>query len=184
MGNCRIGRLECVDLRTVWKRERDDFAPWLAEPGNLALLGDAVGLRLETARLEEPADRFRADILCRETGSDSNVVIEAQLGPTDHRHLGQIVAYSAGFRASAVIWLAERFRDVHRRALDRLNGVDTVRYFGLEIEMLKIGDSDPAPRFTIVAEPGDKPAASKPPRRVRPVRGAISRPARPPRRAA
>ena len=155
-----------------------NFTPWLARPGNLALLGEAVGLRLEGARLEQVADGFRADMLCREAGTDSSVVIEAQLGPSDHRHLGQIVAYSAGFRASAVIWLAERFHPVHRQAMERLNAIDSVRYFAVEIEMWKIGDSDPAPLFAVVAEPGEKPSADRPPRRVRPLRGAFQLAAR------
>ena len=178
MGECRTGRLEPVVSREVWKHEREDFAPWLARPDNLELLGDALGLRLEGARLEEPADGFRADILCREAGTGARVVIETQLGRSDHRHLGQIMAYAAGFRASAVIWLAERFHDIHRAALDRLNAVDDVRYFGVEIDMWKIGESDPAPSFTVVAEPGDKPPAEKPQRRLRPVRGAYRRAAR------
>ncbi len=181
MGNCRVGRLERVGLRSVWRREREDFAPWLAEPGNLALLGDAAGLRLVAASLEQPVDRFRADIVCREAGSGSRVVIEVQLGPTDHRHLGQVLAYAAGFGASAVIWLAPKFHDLHREALDWMNRGATARYFGLEIEMWRIGESDPAPRFTVVAEPGAAAEpAPRPPCRVRPVRGAFGRAAPPP----
>ena len=45
MGECRVGRLERVDLRSVWPRERHDFVPWLARPDNLALLGEAAGPR-------------------------------------------------------------------------------------------------------------------------------------------
>ena len=178
MGECRVGRLERVDLRSVWPRERHDFVPWLARPDNLALLGEAAGLRLEGARLEWPIGGLRADLLCREAPGGSSVVIEAQLGLSDHRHLGQILAYASGFRACAAIWLAERFREVHCASIDRLNGVEGMRCFGLEIEMWRIGRSDPAPRFAVVAGPGDEAPGPRQAQRVRPIRGAISRPAR------
>ena len=181
MGRRRTGFLERVEPRVLWERERADFTPWLAEPDNLALLGDAVRLRLEGARLERPLDGFRADILCRDADTASPVVIEAQLGASDHRHLGQIVSYSAGFRPSAVIWLAERFHDVHRAAIDRLNAIDDdVRWFAVAFAMWQIEGSVAAPVFTVVAGPGEKKPAKmeRPPCRARPVRRAFQRAAR------
>ncbi len=180
MGRRRTGFLERVEPRAVWEHERADFTPWLAEPGNLALLGDAVGLRLEGPRLETPIDGFRADMLCRDADTCSPVVIEAQLGPGDHRHLGQIVAYSAGFRPSATIWLAERFHDVHRAAIDRLNAIDDARWFAVEFAMWRIEGSVAAPIFTVVSGPGEEKTkkTERPPCRVRPLRGAFQRAAR------
>ena len=180
MGRRRTGFLERVEPRARWEHERADFTPWLAEPDNLALLGEAVRLRLEGARLERPLDGFRADMLCRDADTDSPVVIEAQLGPSDHRHLGQIVAYSAGFRPSAAIWLAERFHDAHRAAIDRLNAIDDARWFAVEFAMWRIEGSVAAPVFTVVAGPGEEKAkkTERPPGRLRPVRGAFQRAAR------
>ena len=55
------------------------------------------------------------------------------------------------------MWIAEEFRDEHRAALDLLNASTTgdYAYFGVEIELLKIDDSKPAPRFNIVVQPND-----------------------------
>lgn len=32
-----LGRLEPVDLRTIWEHEAEDFTPWLAGEQNIAL---------------------------------------------------------------------------------------------------------------------------------------------------
>ena len=42
-----LGRLERVDLRSIWETEAQDFTPWLAREENLAILGDTIGVELE-----------------------------------------------------------------------------------------------------------------------------------------
>ena len=184
----RTGRLARVPIRNVWARECPDFAPWLAEPDNLAALGEAVGLDLANPETERRAAGCQADIVCRDSRAGLPVVIEAQLGPSDHGHLGQLVAYATAFDASAAIWLAREFRDVHRAAIDRLNLRDGggVRYYGVALEMWAVDDSLPAPRFVVVARPGDRPAAPATRWRPAPVRvpfGPPGRAARPAGRA-
>ena len=79
----------------------------------------------------------------RDTATDKLVVIENQLEPTDHKHLGQLLTYAAGLEAVTVVWIAERFTDEHRAALDWLNEItaEGFSFFGLEIELWRIGDS-------------------------------------------
>jgi hypothetical protein len=50
-----------------------------------------------------------------------------------------------------------RFTDEHRAALDWLNEIsgDNVQFFGLELEVWRIGTSPPAPKFNVVAKPND-----------------------------
>ncbi len=100
---------------------------------------------------------FRADILCRNAVDGSLVLIENQLERTDHKHLGQIIAYSSNLDIHTVIWIAKEFRAEHRRALDRLNEIrnEKFRYFGIEVRVWQIGDSTPAPQFEIVSKPKD-----------------------------
>ena len=155
MNDPGLGRLAPVDIETVWDSEPAGFTPWLTEPDNLASLGDALGLQLELEAQEMAVGPFRADIVCRETRSGARVLIENQLGRSDHGHLGQTFTYAAGLDAAAVVWLARRFTEEHRAALDWLNRIagGKVRFFGLEIELWRIDDSRAAPRFNIVASP-------------------------------
>ena len=153
-----LGRLERVnDLREAWATEDQDFTPWLARPENLAVLAETLGLELETEAQEKKVGLFRADILCKEVGSDAWVLIENQLERTDHTHLGQLMTYAAGLDAVTVIWIAASFTDEHRAALDWLNGItdERFRFFGLEVELWRIGESPPAPKFNIVSKPND-----------------------------
>src|ERR1700749_2967938 len=116
-----LGRLERVQLRDIWKDEGTQFTPWLALPDNIQLPGETLKLELEVEAQEKDVGPFRADILCKETASDTWVLIENQLERTDHGHLGQLLTYAAGLKAAVVVWIAERFTDEHRAALDWLN---------------------------------------------------------------
>jgi Domain of unknown function (DUF4268) len=153
----KLGRLERVPLRDIWKSESSDFTPWLAQPEHIALLGEAIGLDLEVEAQEKDVGPFRADILCKETGSDAWVLIENQLERTDHGHLGQLLTYAAGLEAVIVVWIAERFTEEHRAALDWLNEIanEKLRCFGLEVELWRIGESPVAPKFNVVSQPND-----------------------------
>jgi Domain of unknown function (DUF4268) len=150
-----LGRLQRVELRSAWTSEASDFTPWLAQSENLALLGKAIDIELELDSREKGVGPFRADILCKDTMSDGWVLIENQLERTDHSHLGQLITYAAGLDAFTMVWIAERFTDEHRAALDWLNERTdtTINLFGLEIELWQIGDSAIAPKFNMVCQP-------------------------------
>ncbi|MEO1150664.1 MAG: DUF4268 domain-containing protein [Pseudomonadota bacterium] len=154
-----LGRLERIALRTAWDKEDRDFTPWLAREENIALLGDTLNMSLEVEQEERRVGRFSADILCKDiNSSDAHwVVIENQLETTDHSHLGQILTYAAGLEAKTCIWVAAKFHEEHRAAIDWLNEISSeeFQFFGLEIELWRIGDSPPAPKFNIVAKPND-----------------------------
>ena len=102
----KLGKLQRVSVRDVWKTEAQDFTPWLAD--QLPLLGEAIGRTLELEAVEKWVGAFRADILCRDLDSHAWVLIENQFGRTDHTHLGQILTYAAGLDAVTIIWVAER----------------------------------------------------------------------------
>ena len=152
-----LSRLEEIKLREVWPDEAQDFTPWLAQEENLALLGETLDMELELEGQELDVGDFRADILCRDVVDGSRVLIENQLGRTDHGHLGQILTYSAGLDIHTVIWIAKEFREEHRASLDRLNEItnENFQYFGIEIKVWQIGDSARAPQFEIVSKPND-----------------------------
>ena len=153
----KFGSLTPVDLRECWPREDTDFTPWLASEENIALLGDAIGAELEVKEQEASVGSFSADILCRDVTNDSLVVIENQLERTDHSHLGQLITYAAGLEANTLVWIVKTFTEEHRAAIDWLNRNtdENFHFFGIEVEVFRIGDSVPAPRFEVVAKPND-----------------------------
>lgn len=152
-----LARLERETLRKAWPNEASNFTPWLAEKANLDLLAERIGIPLQLEAVEKVVGSFFADILAKEADTGRWVIIENQITPTDHSHLGQLLTYAAGLEASTVIWIAENFREEHRAAIDFLNRATTEEFafFGVEIELYKIGDSPLAPDFSIVAKPND-----------------------------
>lgn len=152
-----LGRLIKVNLRDVFPTEAGSFTPWLALEENLALLAESIGINLQCEAQEKEVGPFRADILCKDTITDNWVLIENQIERTDHTHLGQLLTYAAGLQAVTIVWVAERFTDEHRAALDWLNERtdEQINFFGLEIELWRIGDSPVAPKFNIVSQPNE-----------------------------
>jgi len=158
--NAKLGKMQKVELREIFKNEASDFTPWLGQKDNIALLGEVLGLELEVQKQEANVGSFRADILCKEGQSGKAVLVENQIEPTDHGHLGQLLTYAGGLDAAFVVWVAQKFGEEHRAALNWLNdkfeGVeDAPGFFGVEVELWRIGSSEPAPRFNVVAKPND-----------------------------
>lgn len=151
-----LSRLERVPLREAWKHEAGEFTPWLAEAENLNLLADALGLsELALVATEHWVGDFKLDLLC--TDGDDQVIIENQLEETNHKHLGQILAYAAGVGAKKVIWVAESFRPEHAAALQFLNEntTEALSFFGVQVELWRIGTSPLAPNFEVVVKPNE-----------------------------
>jgi Domain of unknown function (DUF4268) len=152
-----IGKLESIDLRVAWQNEATGFTPWLAMEENLALLSETLDLQLELEKAEKDVGPYSADIVCRDIQTDRIVLIENQLEKTDHGHLGQLFTYAAGVDAVILIWIAKKFTEEHRAAVDWLNKISgpDFHFFALEVELWKIGDSPPAPKFNVVCKPND-----------------------------
>ena len=164
----QLGRLTRIDAREVWTHEAHDFTPWLHE--HIGLLAEAIGFDLEATGREVAVGDFSVDVVGQTVPDGRSVIVENQLAPTDHSHLGQLLTYASGLDAAVIVWLAPRFRDEHRQVLDWLNGhtTDDVDFFGVELELLRIDDSAPAPHFKLVAQPNEwtkttrEPAANEP----------------------
>ena len=149
-----IATLKKINLRDVWKDE-GQFSDWL--PENLSRLGDELGMALERSEREKAVGPFSADIICADQISKFDVVIENQFTRTDHDHLGKMITYASGLHSQIIIWVAPRFRDEHRSAIDWLNDISgpETGFFGVVLEVFQISDSAYAPHFDIVARPND-----------------------------
>lgn len=148
-----FGRLEPAKVRDYWVDEARDFTPWLAKEENLGLLADTLSISLELVGTEQRVGPFKADIVAKD-GEDT-VIIENQLDPTDHKHLGQLLVYAAGRNATTVVWVAKQVTDEYRKVIDWLNEQTNVNFWALEIELWRIGDSPVAPKFNVVCEPNE-----------------------------
>lgn len=149
-----IGKIEKVPLREIWKHEAKDFTTWLYD--NIEFLSDELDLTLSPVEKEQDCGSFSADIIA-EDPSGFKVVIENQLEKTDHDHLGKLLTYVSNLEAKIAIWISSEPRPEHETAINWLNenGPD-VNFYLVQIEAYKIGNSDPAPKFTIVAGPSEK----------------------------
>ncbi len=150
-----LGRLAVVAPRDVWQHEAQHFTPWLLQ--NADVLSELLGMELELEVAEHPVGGFSLDLLGKDVLTGQVVIVENQLETTDHTHLGQILTYAAGTDPTTIVWVAAAFRPEHRSALDWLNDRtdENTRFFGVEVGVVRIGDSAPAPAFRLVAQPND-----------------------------
>ena len=153
----KLGKLQEIDIRTVWPHEQYDFSKWLSEEENIKELGDTLNLSLTDVETEKSVGNYRCDNLCKDEITGKVVLIENQLEPTNHDHLGKIITYASGLDAAVVVWIVSSARDEHSSAIEWLNKHtdDEISFFLLEVHAYKIGDSDPAPQFNIIEQPND-----------------------------
>lgn len=151
-----LSKLVKIPLRDVWKHEALDFTQWLALPENIQNLSETIGVDITNTQTEVGVGQFHVDILA-EDESGHKIVIENQLEPTNHDHLGKIITYASGLQAEVIVWIVERAREEHEQAVNWLNEntTENANFFLIQIEAWKIGDSAPAPRFNVIAKPND-----------------------------
>ena len=160
----KLGKLEQItDLRSIWKHEANDFTPWLAKEENLCVLSDVIGIDLVLEEQESSVGDFNVDLFATEEGTGRKFIIENQLEETNHDHLGKIIIYASGKDAEVIIWIVRRARDEHKKAIEGLNQHtdDSSAFFLIDIEVWKIGNSEPAPKFNVVERPNDWAKAMK-----------------------
>lgn len=144
-----------VPPREVWANEAQHFTPWLLQ--NADVLSDLLGMDLSLEVAEHPVGGFSLDLIGTDESSGDVVIVENQLEGSDHTHLGQLLTYAAGTEPTTIVWIAAYFRPEHRAALDWLNARtdEDTRFFGVQLGVVRIDDSPPAPAFKLVAEPND-----------------------------
>ena len=119
----KLGKIEIVDLRKVWRNEARDFTTWLASEENIDQLNEITGLNLVNIKTEVSVGQFKCDIVCEDDSSKSIVIIENQLEYTDHDHLGKLITYASGLDAKTIIWIVREARPEHSSAIEWLNNV-------------------------------------------------------------
>ena len=150
-----FSELTVIPLSEIWAHEAKDFTPWLEE--NIQKLGDALGLELEVVEREAKVGDLLLDLHAKDIQSSQTVIIENQLKPADHKHLGQLLSYAAGMKASIVIWISEVVREEYREVLDWLNQITDpdIQFFAVVVEVVKIDESKPVLIFKPVVLPNE-----------------------------
>ena len=150
-----VQKINKVPLREIWKKEDKDFTRWLED--HIDYLSDVLGFNISIISREEKVGPFRVDLFC-EDDDGHKVIIENQLEPTDHSHLGQIMTYLANLEAKTAIWITSKPVEEHIKAIAWLNenAPDDIAFYIIKLETIRIGDNPTAaPLFTIVEGPTD-----------------------------
>lgn len=147
-----IERIHRVNIRDVWPHEAKDFTTWLAE--NIDVLDDglASGIDPESVRREQSAGSFAVDLVA-ENHDGERVIIENQLGRSDHDHLGKLLTYTAAFDADVAVWIVGDPRPEHVKAVTWINDSGQLSAYMFKIQAISIGDSPPAPLMTLIVGP-------------------------------
>ncbi len=151
--NNKIGKIEKLKLREVWKHEMHDLSVWLEE--NIDVFIDQLGLELSNAEREKAVGDFSVDL----TAEDRNgnlVIIENQLEKSDHDHLGKIITYLSSLDAKTAIWIVSDPRPEHVSAVAWLNQSGLAAFYLVKLEAIKIEDSPPAPLLTLITGPSEE----------------------------
>ena len=153
----KLGKLEEVDVRELWKHEQYDFSNWLSEDENIELLNDVLGLSLVDINKEVFVGSYRCDLVAKDESTNTKVIIENQLEASNHDHLGKIITYASGLDADVVVWIVKEARAEHKSAIEWLNNNTTsdISFFLIELHAYRIGDSVAAPKFEVVEQPND-----------------------------
>ena len=144
--------LQTVSVQDVWRSEARDFTPWLEE--NINILAERLGKELEVLPPEKKKlDGYEVDIIARDEDGNK-VIIENQFGRSDHDHLGKLLLYLRLSGARTGIWVCENPRPEHIEIVSWLNeSLRDISLYLIKLEVFKIGDSLPAPLFTILVAP-------------------------------
>lgn len=153
----KLGKIEQVELREIWKHEATNFTKWLAQAENLDLLSDEIDIELSLIDTEYNVGRFNVDIYAEEPNTNRKIIIENQLERTDHDHLGKLITYASGLDAEIIVWIVKEILEEHQQAIDWLNENtdEKINFFVIKMEVWKIGDSKPAPKFHVVSKPNN-----------------------------
>ena len=152
-----IQKIERIPIRDAFKHEALDFTRWLEQ--NIDVLNDVLDRTLANAEREQAAGDFSVDLVA-EDDSGTKVIIENQLSRSDHDHLGKLITYLAMQEAKTAIWIVSDPRPEHVSAVTWLNESGLADFYLIKLEVIRIGDSSPAPLLTLIVGPSESTKAA------------------------
>ena len=150
-----IGQIRIEAIRTAFPKEAKHLTTWLEQ--HIDVLCERLGVVLTVVQREAKVGSFNVDLLCEDENGHP-AVVENQLEPTDHDHLGKLLTYLVNMQASTAVWVTSEARPEHEKVIDWLNEstpADTSFYL-VKAEAVRIDQSAPAPLFTVLAAPSEQ----------------------------
>ena len=121
-----------ISIEDVWKSddtnriEEKRMSPFIKD--HINDISVIIERELEVVDMEVFVGTFRADIICKDTETNDIVVIENQVGKTDHDHIGKAITYLSNLDAKVIVWICQEARPEHIKAIEKLNEITTDDY--------------------------------------------------------
>ena len=146
-----------IDIRRLWSHEQYNFSNWLAKKENIVMLDEILGLTLTDISKEVYVGSYRCDLVAKDESTGTKVIIENQLEPSNHDHLGKIITYASGLDAQIVVWIVRQAKEEHKSAVEWLNNhTDSdINFFLIEIHAFTVDGEKAFPQLKVVEEPND-----------------------------
>jgi hypothetical protein len=148
-----FGTLELVDPESVWAQGAEDFAPWFL--AHSQQLGDVLGLQTGLSDARQFTTKSATGVLGRDDSGDDVVVVSSKNPVADDSDLGRALGMAASSGAASVALVSASLRDDQLKALSWLNSQTKsgVKWYGIEMKVVRIADSPAAMLFELVASP-------------------------------
>lgn len=148
-----------IPITEVFPNEEYDFTKHFENPDNLDELADSLNIPLEFVERESKVGKFEADIFAK--SNEENVIIENQYGVSNFDHLGKLITYGSGKDAKIVVWIVERARDEHIKAINWLNDVSSIDFYLVEVKTFVVKNprtkvkTNPFVEYQVVVKPNE-----------------------------
>ncbi|MDJ0924280.1 MAG: E3 binding domain-containing protein [Acidimicrobiia bacterium] len=148
-----FGTLELVDPESVWAQGAEDFAPWFL--AHSQQLGDVLGLRAGLSDARQFTTKSATGVLGRDDNGEDVVVVSSQRATADDSDLGRALGMAASSGAASVALVSAALHEDQLKALAWLNNQTKsgVKWYGIEMRVVRIADSPAAMLFDLVASP-------------------------------
>jgi hypothetical protein len=148
-----FGTLEMVDPESVWAEGAEDFAPWFL--AHSRQLGDVLGLRAGLSDARQFTTKSATGVLGRDDSGEDVVVVSSKNAVAADSDLGNALGMAAQSGAASVALVSAAFHDDQLKALAWLNSQTKsgVKWYGIEMQVVRIADSPAAMLFNLVAAP-------------------------------
>lgn len=148
-----FGTLELVDPESVWAEGAEDFAPWFL--AHSQQLGDVLGLSAGLTDARQFTTKSATGVLGRDDNGEDVVVVSSKSATADDSDLGHALGMAASSGAGSVALVSAAIHDDQLKALAWLNNQTKsgVKWYGIEMRVVRIADSPAAMLFDLVAAP-------------------------------